>query len=269
MLIEGFYTAIVTSMEYLQENMSEGVAPLFAAELELKPPDTAYTPSLLETASDGFYELIEGLLEDIYDMAKLIDRVSTSENTYRDLMSSNEDLTDLRGDIISRVYDVMKAARNYAADFDEYGHLWNDDRAEFLSQFLTYGHILTAEEIEAAGTDPIPENPPTLTQFREQIDSYEDLYAQISGFSDINVFHDWFRVSIRPFKHALLNIIKKWSLMFKDHLIHHVENSLEDLQGFIASTQASFKAEFIMRIRILTGIIGLKSCLNISIFKSG
>ena len=244
MLIEGFYTAIVTSMEYLQENMSEGVSPLFAAELELKPPDTAYTPSLLETASDGFYDLIEGLLEDIYDMAKLISRVSTSENTYRDLMSSNEDLTDLRSDIISRVYDVMKAARNYAAGFDEYGHLWNDDRAEFLSQFLTYGHILTAEEIEAAGTDPIPENPPTLTQFREQIDSYEDLYAQISGFSDINVFHDWFRVSIRPFKHALLNIIKKWSLMFKDHLIHHVENSLEDLQGFIASTQASFNIKF-------------------------
>ena len=47
MLIEGFYTAIVTSMEYLQENMSEGVSPLFAAELELKPPAWDFKHELL------------------------------------------------------------------------------------------------------------------------------------------------------------------------------------------------------------------------------
>ena len=43
----------------------------------------------------------------------------------------------------------------------------------------------------------------------------------------------WFRVDARPFKHALLNIVKRWSLMFKQHLIDHVTNSLSDLELFV------------------------------------
>jgi len=38
------------------------------------------------------------------------------------------------------------------------------------------------------------------------------------------VFEGWFRVDSRPFRQALLNIVKKWSLMFKQHLIDHVTN---------------------------------------------
>ena len=262
-IIAGFFTAIETSMEYMQQNMSGGVAPFFAAELELQAPDTSFIPSLLENASNGFYDLIDGLLEEIYEMASLVSRVTAEERSYRHIMASNEDLSDLRADIQSRVYDAMSAARNYAAEFDEFSHLWNDDRGEFLSQFLAYGHILTAEEIEAAGTEPIPENPPKLADFREQIDSYEDLYAQINSFSDTKVFHDWFRISIRPFKHALLNIIKKWSFMFKDHLIHHVENSLQDLQAFIEEAkvglqQKAKEGDFDGLLNVMGHIIAVK-----------
>ena len=49
MVTNGFYKAIERSMDYLQENMSENVTPLFAAELELKPPETAFTPSFAES----------------------------------------------------------------------------------------------------------------------------------------------------------------------------------------------------------------------------
>ena len=38
------------------------------------------------------------------------------------------------------------------------------------------------------------------------------------------VFDVWFRVDARPFKQALLTIIKRWSFMFKQHLIDHVTN---------------------------------------------
>jgi dynein heavy chain len=31
-------------------------------------------------------------------------------------------------------------------------------------------------------------------------------------------------VDSKPFKQALLNIIKRWSFMFKQHLIDHVTN---------------------------------------------
>ena len=34
----------------------------------------------------------------------------------------------------------------------------------------------------------------------------------------------WFLVDVRPFKQALLTTVKKWSFMFKQHLIDHVTN---------------------------------------------
>lgn len=34
----------------------------------------------------------------------------------------------------------------------------------------------------------------------------------------------WFSVDTRPFKQALLTVVKKWSYMFKQHLLDHVTN---------------------------------------------
>jgi dynein heavy chain len=42
-------------------------------------------------------------------------------------------------------------------------------RNEFMRQFLLYGHVLTTEEIEAHAEEGVPENPPTLKQFKEQV----------------------------------------------------------------------------------------------------
>ena len=39
----------------------------------------------------------------------------------------------------------------YRDSYNSYAYLWVDDRQEFLQQFLLYGHMLTQEEIEAAG----------------------------------------------------------------------------------------------------------------------
>ena len=44
---------------------------------------------------------------------------------------------------------------------------------------------------------------------------------EIAGTEIIDV---WFRVDARPFKQALLTTIKRWSHMFKQHLIDHVTN---------------------------------------------
>lgn len=38
-----------------------------------------------------------------------------------------------------------------------------------MIQFLTFGHILTADEVEAHGEEGVPESPPTLQQFKEQV----------------------------------------------------------------------------------------------------
>lgn len=57
-----------------------------------------------------------------------------------------------------------------------------DDRQEFLDQFLLYGHVLTAEEIEAAGEEGVPHTPPTLDQYKEQVDTYEKIYVDVNEF---------------------------------------------------------------------------------------
>ena len=55
-----------------------------------------------------------------------------------------------------------------------------------------------------------------------QIDSYEKLYEEVSRRESTKVFHGWLQCDCRPFNQALLNTIKRWSLMFKRHLSNHV-----------------------------------------------
>lgn len=55
-----------------------------------------------------------------------------------------------------------------------------------------------------------------------QINSYEKLYEEVSKRESIKVFNGWLQCDCRPFRQALLNSIKRWSLMFKRHLSDHV-----------------------------------------------
>lgn len=57
-----------------------------------------------------------------------------------------------------------------------------------------------------------------------QIDYYEDLYAEICKLEDSRVFNGWFQVDVKLFKVSLLNTLKKWSWLFKEHLFTHVTN---------------------------------------------
>ena len=73
-------------------------------------------------------------------------------------------------------------AVEYQNSIENYAYLWVDDRKEFLRQFLLYGHVLTAEEIEAAGEEGVAKTPPTVDQFEEQVDSYEKIYNEVEQF---------------------------------------------------------------------------------------
>lgn len=65
--------------------------------------------------------------------------------------------------------NIMNKANDYRNSFSAYEYLWVDDRQEFMRQFLLYNHVLTAEEIELHSDEGVPENPPTLEQFKEQV----------------------------------------------------------------------------------------------------
>jgi len=55
-----------------------------------------------------------------------------------------------------------------------------------------------------------------------QIDAYEQLFSEVDALDGVILFENWFRVDARPFKQSLLNTIRRWSLMFKQHLIDHI-----------------------------------------------
>lgn len=84
-------------------------------------------------------------------------------------MNDMLDLLDLRREIMERVENVLEKAINYQRKFDCFTHLWQDDRAEFLSQFLLYGRALTVDEIEAYRADVLPESPPAIDNFKKQV----------------------------------------------------------------------------------------------------
>ncbi|XP_056405417.1 dynein axonemal heavy chain 9 [Hyla sarda] len=237
MVLDGFFNAIECSLKFIMDNMDTkaGLSPLFEVQLDLVIPDMVFRPSLDLGISDGLYDIVEGLINDIYRISSLVPRLSKTSTfpNYQVDMEDMADLADMRNFLMESVQNMMTTCTEYRNSFDQHAYLYVDDRKEFMRQFLLYGHVLTPEEIEAHAEDGVPETPPTLLQFREQIDSYEKIYVEVNQMEPVNVFDYWMKVDAQPLKSALLNVIKRWSLMFKQHLIDHVTNSLSDLEEFI------------------------------------
>ncbi len=228
-VLDGFFNCIHCSLQYLLSNTSSEKAdmpPLLEAKLELQVPEMVFQPSLDQGAANTFYTLVESLLEDIFHVASLVPRVAHHQALphYEGDVEEIEELMEIREQLMSRVAKVIDQAVEYRNSYASYSYLWVDNRQEFLRQFLLYGHVLTAEEVEAAGDEGVSENPPSLTQFKAQVDSYEKVHEEVKTFEGMKVFDVWFRVDARPFKEALLTIVKRWSFMFKHHLIDHVTN---------------------------------------------
>ncbi|NXB13890.1 DYH9 protein, partial [Rhagologus leucostigma] len=240
-VLDGFFTAIECSLKYLLENTDPkaGLAPLFEVQLDLVIPDLVFHPPLDPGASDGFCDMVESLLNGIYRVSSLVPRLATHSGFchYQDDLEDMSDLSGMRQELLSRAQAAVGACCEHRAGLERYSHLYGEDRRELCRQFLLYGRVLTAADIEAHGEDGVPEAPPTLQQFREQIGSYERLYEEVARMQPVSTFQGWLRLDARPFKAALLNEIKRWSLVFKQHLLDHVTHSLADLDEFIQTAE--------------------------------
>lgn len=173
MVVDGFYSTIMCSLRFLLDNTEpkNNCDPLFEASMELNAPEMVFQPSLDFGVADGFYDLVDGLVGDIYKQASLIPRLAahTGQEHYQPDLEDMEQLSDMRQDLMERIQNIMNKGSEYRNSFDNYSYLWTDDRAEFMRQFLLYNHVLTPDEIEAHAEDGVPENPPTLKQFKDQV----------------------------------------------------------------------------------------------------
>nr|XP_061808009.1 dynein axonemal heavy chain 9-like isoform X2 [Nerophis lumbriciformis] len=237
MVIDGFYNCIECSLKFFLDNTenNDDTVPLFETQLYLKVPDLVFVPSLEVGERQNLFELLESLINDIFRVSSLVPRLSqhSSFPHYQAEMEGMTDLADMRVLIMERVKSVMTTCCVFRNSLECYRYLYVDDRKEFLHHFLRYSSVLTSQEVATQSE----ERPPTLDDFKQQVDRYEKLYDEVQSLEPVHVFHRWMIVNGRSMKIALLNIIKKWSFMFKQHLIDHVTNSLSDLENFIIITE--------------------------------
>nr|XP_020013652.1 dynein heavy chain 17, axonemal [Castor canadensis] len=234
-VLDEFDHFIRKSLNYLTNNMvmDESVAPLFEIRMELDEEGLTFNPSLEMGLEEGFLGLIEGLVNDLYNVARLIPRLAKGRVSYKTDLEDMTDLMEMKEEVSSLVVNAMKEAEEHQDSFERYSYLWMDDLQEFMKNFLIFGHAPTVEELDTRTDETIPKTPPTLNQFQQQIDSYEKLYEEVSKCENTKVFNGWLQCDCRPFKQALLNTIKRWSFMFKRYLSDHVINSLADLEAFM------------------------------------
>ncbi|KAJ8736094.1 hypothetical protein PYW08_006750 [Mythimna loreyi] len=244
LLEEALFKTIACSLGYISEHMNpkNKLAPLFEAQMELLDPDIVFAPSLDPNDPKGFTALIKGLIEDIMNMATLIERIDKQKAlTYEQQIIGSEDVIEMKEEILNGIEKVIEDANEFCKTFENYSYLWLEERDAVMEIFLTYGRILTPDEVDklaleekdrVEGEAPVPCEP-KMEGFREQIDHYENLFMEIEDMQPYKIFSNWFQVDIRPFRQALLNTVRKWGNMYKEHLVNKVTCSLSDLGNFI------------------------------------
>ncbi|XP_032430935.1 dynein axonemal heavy chain 9 [Xiphophorus hellerii] len=247
MIIDGFFSCIECSLKFFLDNTDQRtvMAPLLEARLDLQAPNMVFFPSLELGAPDSLFEIVESLINDVFKMSSLVPRLAQHSPSahYQADMESMTELADTRHLLMERVKAAMTVCCNFRSSLERFSYLYMDDRKEFMRQFLEYGQNPASPDVEVFCDSGIYESTPTLDSFRGQIDSYEKLYEEVQHLEAVHVFHGWMRVDGRRLKSALLNVIKKWSFMFKQHLIDHVTNSLFDLERFICVTEAGLSQQ--------------------------
>ncbi|XP_054619923.1 dynein axonemal heavy chain 9-like isoform X2 [Dunckerocampus dactyliophorus] len=261
MVIDGFYNCIECSLRFFLDSTDEknATVPLFEAQLDLRVPDMVFIPSLEFGERDTLFDLMESLINDVFRVSSLVPRLSQNcaFPHYQADMEDMTDLADMRHLLMDRIQSVMATCCVFRSSLERYSYLYVDDRKEVLRHFLRYGHTPTSHEMEVQADGVIPERPPALRDFKQQVDRYEKIYEELQSLEPVHVFHRWMQVDGRGMKIALLNIVKKWSFMFKQHLIDHVINSLSDLENFIIMAETGLgqqvdKGDY----NALVGVIG-------------
>ncbi len=76
--MDGYHKIVYCSLAYfLKETDIKGNPdPLFEAQLQLKPPEMAFVPSMHFGDTDGFYDLLDELIGSIYKQGSLIPRLA-------------------------------------------------------------------------------------------------------------------------------------------------------------------------------------------------
>nr|XP_020515899.2 dynein heavy chain 17, axonemal-like [Labrus bergylta] len=132
-------------------------------------------------------------------------------------------LCELEQEVMSHLVQVRKEAEHLRAKLDRYSYLWESDRRGVMEDFLTYGRQLEADELEAEVT------PPTLKDFRREIESLQTLSTEVAHLDDVITLLGWLQVNLQPFRESLLSVINVWKHMYTGYLLDSLTDSVQQV----------------------------------------
>ena len=237
-MIDGLLKTVAVSFGYLldETDVKKSPSPLFCSNLELYSPSIIFKPALDRKICNNFFDLMDDIVEDIFQMAALVPRIAKNlGDNYLETVKSHEELQSLQALLIARIEKAAEKANIQKDTYLEYSYLWTENRPLSLEMFTKWGRDLTQEEREkeVANEGSIVQKHPTLVGYKKQIDKYEAIYEKVKTIDNMKIFQSWFKVDITPFKISLSNCSKMWSYGFKKHLLGHLKDSLSDLHKFI------------------------------------
>ncbi|KAL0819776.1 hypothetical protein ABMA28_007817 [Loxostege sticticalis] len=234
--------AIQSSLDLFekQTDLEKGPRVAFMEVIaELKDPDIYFSPSLDKDDEVGLYDTMREMMKDMFLQATLfprIDPVVVPIASYEDDIEHEEAMIDLYHEILKRIDNGINDVVSYASKYEKYTPLWHEDRQEVLSGFLKYGRVIPPEEFDKYryenGCDP-PEMKPKLEQYQQEIDKYNKMYDEVAALPSEYLCNGWLRLDLKRLNQAIMNIICKWSNLYKQNLKDHVQKSLNDLEEFI------------------------------------
>ncbi|XP_057654279.1 dynein beta chain, ciliary-like [Diorhabda carinulata] len=216
------------------------LTPFLELLMELHDQVIVFVPSADLEDPDSFLNQMEMILDDIYIMGNYMIRVDPDDKeSFYEIARYDEELEVKYNEFCGRIVQGMEAANEYIKTFNQYTHLWEMDRNQYLREFLLYARPLTIEEQEQLkdenNPNPIKETPPTIDQFKDEIERYEQLYKKVEQIPGEKILMEgWLRLDVKPLRQAILNTICKWGMLFKNHLYNRVIDSLTELETFIA-----------------------------------
>merc|ERR1711946_92015 len=120
-----------------------------------------------------------------------------------------------------------------------------DSKTIHLENFLKYSRQPNMIEIEklAGNPDALKICKPKLADFKKEIDYFEDIHNEIKSIAKEQRLDSWFNVDLTPLKSILQMCAKRWSYLFKKHLLDKVVNSLTDFEDFLENAEIGLQTQ--------------------------
>jgi dynein heavy chain len=239
-LIEGLSTCVITSLDFLYEQIdpviikSQSKLPLLEIKLELNNENREldFSPLLgTNKKGKGIGSMIENMIGSFLQISTLFKRLD-SEGTYMREMHADIMINNYHAMLSEGVIENEKKCMDLKEKFDEYSFLWKTDLGAHFDIFCENATTNTVH-----GTKLLD-----LKQFDDEIQRFHDIQAIIAKYeSPMDV--GWLRIDITPAKQQVSMLASKWIDKFTRHMLDTVTTTLTELHDFMGTVGVGLERE--------------------------